>query len=99
MRKKLAVIVAMALLLVGCSSISAGYITAKKYSPAYEYYTQQCSYYNSKGICTVYVPVLNRVPESFKFDIQNDNGDTGWVYVSQNEYDQAKVGDYYGAKR
>lgn len=99
MKAKLAVIVAAMLPLGGCSSISAGYITAKKYSPAYEYYTQQCSYYDSKGFRQVYMPVLNRIPESFKFDIRNDNGDTGWVYVHKSEFEQFNVGDYYGEKR
>ena len=89
----------MALLLVGCSSIDAGVITAKKYSPAYEYYTQQCYSYDKNGMCTVSMPVKQTIPESFKFDIRNDNGDTGWVYVHSSEYEKFNVGDYYGEKR
>ena len=99
MRSKLAVIVVVVLLLVGCSSISAGYITAKKYSPAYDYMTQQCASYNSKGVCTVWMPVWHHIDEAFKFDIRNDNGDTGWVYVHKSEFEQFNVGDYYGEKR
>jgi len=37
MKAKLAVIVATALLLVGCSSISSGEITKKNHQEAYEY--------------------------------------------------------------
>lgn len=99
MKQKLAVIVAMAFLLVGCSPISAGTITNKVYEPAYSYMTQQCSYYNSKGVCTVWVPIQHHVSEKFKFDLENDNGDTGWVYVHQTEYDRYQIGDYYGVKK
>lgn len=99
MRTKLAVIVTIALLLVGCSSISSGYITAKKYSPPSSYITQQCSYYNSKGVCTIWVPVTHHVDETFKFDLRNDNKDTGWIYVTESEYEKYQVGDYYGEKR
>lgn len=98
MRKKLAVIVATALLLVGCSSISSGYITAKNYEPAYSYMTQQCAAYNAKGVCTVWMPVTHYVDEKFRFDLRNDNKDTGWVYVSRTTYDQYQVGDYYGSR-
>lgn len=99
MKAKLAVIVTAALLLVGCSSISSGYITAKKYQPAYTYTTQQCASYNAKGVCTVWMPMTHHVDEKFKFDIRNDNQENGWVYVSQGEYDHYQIGDYYGAKR
>ena len=39
------------------------------------------------------------VPERWSFDIQNDNKDTGWVNVSESEFESYSVGDYYGEKR
>lgn len=99
MKRKLAVIVTAALLLVGCSSISSGYITAKKYHEAYDYYTMSCAAYNSKGVCMTWVQVWHHVKEKWSFDIRNDNQDTGWVYVSESEYNSYGIGDYYGEKR
>ncbi len=98
MKRKLAVIVAAALMLVGCSSISSGTITAKAYEPAYSYMTQQCVSYNAKSQCSVWMPVTHYVDEKFRFDIRNDNKDTGWVYVHKSEYEKYEIGDYYGEK-
>lgn len=99
MLKKIGVLVAAAFILVGCSPINSGYITDKKHHEAYNYMTQQCASFNSKGICSVWVPIWHHVDESFSFDLRNDNGDTGWVYVDISEFEKYKIGDYYGEKK
>lgn len=98
MKAKLIALGALVLILTGCSSISSGYITAKKYTPDYYYTTMQCVSYSAKGFCTVQMPVQHYVSETFKFDLRNDNKDTGWVYVSEYEYNSYEIGDYYGEK-
>lgn len=99
MRAKLAVIVATILLLVGCSSISSGYITAKKYHEAYDYPVSYCAMYDSKMNCKLWAQRWEHVREKWSFDIRNDNRDTGFVYVSESEYNEYQIGDYYGEKR
>lgn len=99
MKAKLAAIVAAALLLVGCSSISAGEITKKDHSEAYDYPVTYCAFYKSNGTCGMWSQRWEHVPERWKFDIQNDNGDTGWVYVTEPEFESYSVGDYYGEKK
>jgi len=85
------------LLLVGCSSISSGYITSKKYTPGWDNLVQYCMYYKSNGSCGMYGWRTDHYPERFTFDIaQGDK--TGWVDVPESEYSKYKVGDYYGDK-
>lgn len=98
METKLAAIVATALLLVGCSSISSGEITKKNHSDPYSYPVTYCQMYKSNGTCSFWGTRYEHVPERWSFDIENDNKDTGWVYVSESEFEEYKVGDYYGAK-
>ena len=99
MRTKLAAIVATALLLVGCSSISSGEITKKNHYEAYDYPVSYCVIYKSDRQCSMWGTRYEHVPERWSFDIQNDNKDTGWVNVSESEFESYSVGDYYGEKR
>lgn len=99
MKTKLAVIVATALLLVGCSSISSGVITKKNYYEAHDYPVSYCAAYNAKSQCIAWAQRWEHVNERFSFDIRNDNKDTGWVDVSESEFNKYNVGDYYGEKR
>lgn len=99
MKAKLAVIVTATLLLVGCSAISSGTITKKNHYEAYDYPVSYCAMYNSKSQCVMWSQRWEHVPEQWSFDIRNDNKDTGWVDVSSSEFEEYKVGDYYGEKR
>ena len=85
----------LGLALVGCgSSISAGTVTEKSYSPEYQYMTQQCAGYNKDGACTVWMPIWHTMPESFTLDLRDGEKD-GYVRVSEAEYESYEVGDYY----
>lgn len=95
--KKIALIAA-ALLLAGCSSISAGTITAKTIEPPYTWIQYICSSYDKNGICVVQVPIFHNEPEKYRFDL-TEGKDEGWVYVSYPTFDDYEVGDYYGTAK
>lgn len=97
MKKILVIIVAVVatLILAGCSAISTGTITNKVYSEPFFTTTLQCYAYDSQGICTMQMPVTQYYDETFRFDLQ-DKGQTGWVYVTKNQWNSANVGDCWG---
>jgi uncharacterized protein YceK len=98
-KKKLAVIVSAALLLVGCSSITSGVIVKKNHYDAYDYPVQYCAMYDTKTFaCRMWMTRIDHVNEHWSFDIR-DGKNTGWVDVSSSEFNQYKLGDYYGEKR
>ena len=100
--KRLALLAPAVLLLAGCSSIQAGTITAKVIEPETAYYTQQCSFYNSKGQCQAWIPIRHVDDQDWRFDLVEqvdplDHRDpaTGFVYVTAETYDAYEVGDYF----
>lgn len=99
MKKLFAVLLVAGAVLAGCSSISSGYITKKDHREGYYYTTTYCASYDSKGICTMWMPRQNYVPPTWKFDIQDTGQDgktvTGWVNVNEDTYSKYNVGDYY----
>lgn len=96
--KRLAAIVVMALLLVGCSAISNGTITAKKYQEAYDYPVQTCSMYETKKdgeiVCKLWTTRWEHMSERWVFDLERGQ-QKGFVYVSESEFEKYSVGDYY----
>jgi hypothetical protein len=97
MRRALAAAVALAaLLLVGCSAIDRGTITAKVIEPATTIVQQVCAGYNAKGVCSVWVPQVIHDDEDYRFDIRNED-ETGFVYVSREAFDEYEVGDFFEA--
>ena len=106
MMRKVVAMLALALVLVGCSPISEGYITEKKHEEGHWYtvYVQHCVYYNTKGLCKRYtsVPQQNYMPPSWWFGLREQtdglNGHepkVGWTYVGPETYDKYEVGEYY----
>lgn len=96
-------LLALALVLVGCSPISAGYITKKDHREGYYYPVQYCAIYDTKnGGCKMYATRQEYNPPTWRFDLreQSDglNGkepETGWVYVTEDTYARYEVGDYF----
>lgn len=87
-------LVAAAVILAGCSSISAGTITNKVAEPGSYVTTQYCASYNKQGVCTVWMPQTTYDDPDWRFDIR-DGDKSGWVYVSQDTFDRYEVGDYF----
>lgn len=76
-------IVAAALLLVGCSSIDRGTITEKVHEPQRTY------------LCSAKPIIFCNDDEDWRFDIRNED-ETGWVYVTEETFNEYDEGDFYG---
>lgn len=87
-------LVAAMFVLTACSAISSGRITAKVLHPEHYSTTYICASYNAQGMCTVQVPVQSLVEESYSFDLESGE-ETGWVYVTKEEFEKYEVGDTY----
>jgi len=94
MKRYIGVLLLAVLTLTGCSAIDSGEITKKEFTPSYTYTSIMCASYSAKGICTVWLPITNRVADRWKFDLKARDK-TGWVNVSQATYDAYRVGDVY----
>ena len=96
MRKFLAIgAVLLTLLLTGCGPrITEGYVIDKSYSPSFMYTTQSCSggYNNQPRICT---PIFHHTPESWRLDIDYPGDGSGWVSVSEADFEAHNVGDWW----
>lgn len=100
MKKVLAtVLVGVALATSGCTKMVEGHITRKSYDDPDTWTSMQCAAYNSKGICTVYMPVQHYDGPHWSFELNgtNDKGepDQGWVEVGADEYNVFGLGDCY----
>lgn len=94
-------ILAVALLLVGCSPISSGEITSKSHRAGYYQPVTYCAAYNNKGVCTVWAVRQDWHPPTWRFDLRQQDDPisepkTGWAYVSEDTFNAYEVGDYYG---
>lgn len=95
MKKLIALLIIALFVLTGCvSAISKGTITSKENRPAYYSTTMVCSGYNSKGGCTVWVPIQNYHAPTWWFNLA-EGEETGWVYVTETTYGQYEPGDYF----
>lgn len=96
LRKVIAVsLIALVILLSACSSIERGTITSKVAEPGMYMTQQSCAGYNKQGVCTVWVPITTYDDPDWRFDIRNEN-QTGWVYVTEETFNQYEVGDFFG---
>lgn len=91
-------LVAAALFLTACSSIDEGTITQKASEPGYYVSSQTCVAYNKEGVCSQWMPTTTYYPPTWRFDIRQGD-DKGWVYVSEDTYNDYEVGDYFGSPR
>lgn len=83
--------VALALALVGCSPIDSGTITNKTFEPEHSVHTTQCTLVGKITVCT---PVTRHYDDAWKFDLRKGD-ETGWVYVTESEYESYDIGDEY----
>lgn len=91
--------VMLALLLSGCGpKIMEGHVIDKSYSAAYFYTTNTpiCSggYGSQPRICTPMIQT-HHVPESWRLDIDYPGDGSGWVSVSEADYEAHGVGDWW----
>jgi hypothetical protein len=89
------VVAALSFLLAACSGISSGKIIDKHYEEPYYYTTSVCSGYSSKGYCIVWVPIIHHVDEKWVFTLENEEGKTGDLAVSKQDYDNVPLGTIY----
>lgn len=78
------------------TGIQSGYIYDKDYSPASDYTTSQTTT-TGKTTVTTYTPHHESEKYSLKIRISDDKGGykTNYIYVPENIWDQAKVGQYF----
>jgi hypothetical protein len=80
-------------LLVGCSPISEGVITAKVIEPAHYYTTTICHLVGKITVCT---PMTQYDDQDWRFDIRKDD-ETGYIYTTEEDFNKFEVGDYVKA--
>jgi hypothetical protein len=85
-----AVVAAGVLAVVGCAPES-GEVVGRDYSPAWMSTTTQCTTSGRVQVCS---PQVIHYPESWNLRL-DDGQDTGWVSVTDDEYDRCHVGDHY----
>lgn len=94
--------IGFACIIVLCSCVTSGVIINKQYDPGYTYITIDCVLTQANGTCIVYAPTTHDVPDSWslllrddKQDRPVDKQDTGWVNVTQDDFDKYHLGDHY----
>lgn len=89
---------ALALLaLAGCADRpKSGEVYDRKFHPAFYYTTQQCASYDSKGQCTLSVPVLHYWPDSYELCLADGTtGKRGCRPATLREYETYQIGNHY----
>jgi hypothetical protein len=94
--KKATLLVAslLTLILWGCSAPESGTVVNKKYHEPYEWVGSQCYVYNKNGVCTLTMPVVHHISESWELCLRNGE-DEGCRNVDQITWHEYKIGDEY----
>lgn len=85
----------LAVLLAGCTVVTAGEITAKDHRDAYTTTTLVCASYGKNGACTLWTPLVQQHPERWVFELTDEEGNSGTVSVTELPYEEREVGDYF----
>lgn len=97
-RKMIALIAAATVLtLAACADPpKSGYVYDRKFHPAY-YWTQMvCSGYDSKGNCTMNVPIVHYQPDSYELCMMDDKTNKrGCRDATLDEYEHYQIGMHY----
>lgn len=92
-------VVALSISLLGCSNgPEYGIVKDKSVTPGYTYIQQQCTSYNSKGMCISYVPIIIYVPTYWYLTLEND-AESGERAVSKGMWDSCTPGNSYRNER
>lgn len=92
--KKLALLAFAVLLLFGCSAPQSGTVVDKKYYEPYDWVGTQCYVHNSKGVCTLTMPVVHHVSASWRLCLRNGE-DEGCRSVDERTWHEYEIGDEY----
>lgn len=92
---------ALLLTLGACANATSGKITGKEFSPAHSEFSHfQCFSYDTKGNCTVNMPMYEDLPDRWLIHLYNEQDEEeGTVMVTPQEYDRLKVGQSYPEAR
>lgn len=93
MKKFLPTLALLAIALTACSPIKSGTIIEKDYDPPYQSTYMMCGMYDSKGMCSMWMPMTDQHPESFNLKLQ-EGEDTGWRSVTKGTYESHEIGSY-----
>jgi hypothetical protein len=81
------------LLLAGCSWHGQGTVIQKDYGPSKTTTSQQC--FRSSSKTTTCVPTSSTRPETWQLKIRDAAGEEHSVYVTEDEYEDAEIGDHF----
>lgn len=94
--KRIAALIIGCLMLAGCDMATAGTVTNKWIQPAHDDIWFVCAGYDSKGMCTVNVPMIDHIPTRYIVEFHNEAEDEdGSAYVDEKRYDGIQVGQWY----
>jgi len=92
--RRAVLIAGLALTASACAEPESGVVYARYHYDQYQWVQMVCASYNSKGMCTVQIPVIQTEPERWSLGLQNGD-DRGTRSVSEHEYMSCDVGDDY----
>ena len=97
---KLALALPLLLVLAACGWTGTGVVSGKYKTEAYSYISYICSAYDSKGFCTVQMPIVNDVPEYYYLKVNSDeDGKMHEVSVNYDYWVAAKDGDRFDNRK
>jgi len=98
--KLVAVALSLLLALAACGWSGTGVVVGKTKTDAYTYVSFICSAYDSKGFCTVQVPITNYVPDYYYLQVNaDDDGKVHDVSVNYEYWVAAKNGDKFDNRK
>jgi hypothetical protein len=98
MRRALAPLLVVLLLITACSGIRKGEVFSRSYFPPYNQYTLMCFSYDTKGFCTMLMPIVTPIEESWEICVQRvEDGKLrkGCFPVTQATYESVQIGDWF----
>lgn len=91
----------------GGPSVTAGHVIDRQYQPAYSYvelfpvYGSTCYSVGSSTTCSLtvlyFMPWVMYQPADWRLELK-DGKLTGWTYVSEQQYDRARIGQWWGSR-